>query len=103
MANLDEISLILGELRSDVKHIRVWTREHEERDEARFKILADKITQINGHGTRLAVVEDKIVVFEPAIESFKKLKWIAAGFAAAISLVGGAAAGVAAQALKWFT
>ena len=100
---LDEISLTLGEIRSDLKYQRQWLDDHEEADQSRFEQLAVKIEKANGYNYRILAVEDHVKQFLPVIESTRRVKWLFAGFIAGIGIVGGAVGGFAAQLFKFFT
>ena len=102
VANLNEISMLLGELRSDAKHIVRWAEEHEERDTERFQVLTEQLSAIAVPLQRLSILERELATAKPAIEFLNKAKWIVAGGLAVLAIMGGAASGLAAQALKWF-
>jgi hypothetical protein len=104
VADLDEISCLLGEIRSDVKHAVKWFDEHEARDQERFEKLTERLDDADFTRSivRLELVESEIRSAMPVIEGIRKARWIAAGFVAAIGLAGGVAGGVATNVLKWF-
>lgn len=101
MADLHEISMLLGEIRSDVKNANRWFIEHEKNDERRFQDLALRIDHANGFRGRIETLELHVESTKPMLENFRRIKWVAAGFVAAITLVGGAVGGLAATVLKW--
>jgi hypothetical protein len=105
VADLDEISMVLGEIRSDVKHAMRWFDEHEAKDQERYDKLAARldVADLNRSIVRLELVEAEIRDAKPMIDSFKRAKWVLAGFIAALGLVGGAIGGVATNAMKWFS
>jgi hypothetical protein len=58
MANLDEISVMLGGLQADMRSAKEWFEKHEEADQRRFEALAAKIDQNNvQHSQRVAILE----------------------------------------------
>jgi hypothetical protein len=104
VANLDEISLMIGEIRSDVKHAVKWFDEHEARDQERFEKLTERLdsADMTRAIVRLELCEAEIRDAMPVLASVRKAKWVLAGFVAALGLVGGAIGGVATNAMKWF-
>jgi hypothetical protein len=104
VADLDEISCLLGEIRSDVKHAVKWFDEHEARDQERFEAITARLdaADLTRSIVRLELVESEIRSAMPVIEGVKKARWVLAGFVAALGLVGGAIGGVATNAMKWF-
>jgi hypothetical protein len=78
MADLDEISLMLGEIRASVKHgaeqmVRAveWMEKHEVRDQQRFELLANKIAAIPDHAPRIKDIE---ITLEPIVEHIEGQK-----------------------------
>jgi hypothetical protein len=104
VANLDEMSLVLGEIRSDVKHAVKWFDEHEQRDQERFEKLTERLDDADFARSivRLELCEAEIRNAMPVIQGIRKARWMLAGFIAAIGLAGGVAGGVATNMLKWF-
>jgi hypothetical protein len=104
VANLDEISLMIGEIRSDVKHAVKWFDEHEARDQERFEKLTERldVADITRAIVRLELCEAEIRDAMPVVQGIRKARWMLAGFVAAIGLAGGVAGGVATNILKWF-
>lgn len=102
MADLDEISMMLGEIKSDLRYALKWFDEHEARDQDRYDKLAAQIAVTAAFAPRMDRVEVDIAASKPVIESIKKMKWVAAGFVGAIALAGGVVGGVATSVLKWF-
>ena len=100
---LDEISLLLGEIRSDIKHTNEWFEKHEERDQQRFEALAIRIDRANGFGGRISSVEESVARFAPVAENMVRAKWMLAGFLMCIAIIGGTIGGVSSQVLKWFS
>jgi hypothetical protein len=105
MAQLDDISMMLGKITSDLGHVTKWCEEHEERDEKRYDQLRSDIKSIAVPLAPLARVEglegqmaDVIIV----TAKWKKIAWMSRGFIAALVLLGGTAGGLATQLLKWF-
>jgi hypothetical protein len=103
MADLDEISVMIGEIRSDVKHSLRWFDEHEKKDQERYDALAKRIDSGAIAVARIERVEDDIIVIKPVVADVKKLKWVAAGFVMALGLAGGAVGSIATNAMKWFS
>ena len=108
MADLDEISMLLGEIKSDIKHIQgdvkqvlVWQEGHEEADQHRFKELADRITVNNGYRFRIEALEDTAELHKPVIEHVKRLRWAAAVFGTIIVTLAGIAPSAWALAKDW--
>lgn len=86
MANLDEISLMLGEIRASVKHgaeqmtrAVEWMEKHEEQDQKRFELLADKIKEIANHEPRITEIEAVLVPIQAHIEGQKVREYKLAG------------------------
>jgi hypothetical protein len=108
MTDLDELSMMLGEIKSDLKYARKWFDEHEKNDQRRFEELAARMDATalldadNNYKSRIEAIEVHVLTAKPVIEHIKKLRWIAAGFVMAIAILGGAGAGVATTAFKWF-
>jgi rhamnose utilization protein RhaD (predicted bifunctional aldolase and dehydrogenase) len=94
MADLDEISLMLGEIRSSVKHgaeqmVRAveWMEKHEARDQERFEMLANKIASIPDHTPRIKDIE---LTLEPVVEHIEGQKIREYKLAGALVVIGGA-------------
>jgi hypothetical protein len=102
VADLDEISVMIGEIRADMRHALKWFDEHEKRDQDRYELLVDRIDNSSGFGARITKCEDDLIIAMPIVQGVKRVKWVIAGFVAAIGLVGGAVGSVASAALKWF-
>jgi hypothetical protein len=104
MANLDELSVTLGEIRSDVKHVLRWQDEHEEADQRRFAALAQRLdsADIVRAQVRMDLIEAEVLAAKPVIEGVRKARWALMGFILAVSLVGGSLGSVAMTTLKWF-
>jgi hypothetical protein len=100
VANLDEISLMLGEIRSDIKHALMWQREHEDKDQERYDKLAERIDAGNHVRTRVQQVERDLAASLPILEGIRKMRWVAAGFIGAVALAGGVAGGFATTLFK---
>jgi hypothetical protein len=45
MADLDEMSVAIGEIRAGMAHLGQWTKDHEDRDQERYDLLARQITE----------------------------------------------------------
>jgi hypothetical protein len=105
VADLDEISLMIGEIRSDMRHAVRWFDEHEKKDQERYDGIVARLdeAQIARSLVRMELIENEIKQTKPVIEGLKKAKWVLAGFIAAIGLVGGAVGSIATNALKWFS
>ena len=105
MADLDEISLMLGEIRADTRHALKWFDEHEKKDQERYDKLAERLdaADLTRSIVRLELVETEIRNAMPVIEGVRKARWVLAGFVAALGLIGGAIGGVATNAMKWFS
>jgi hypothetical protein len=96
--------MLLGEIRSDVKHAVKWFDEHEARDQERFEAITERLdaADIARSRVRIELIEAEIKAAKPVIDGLKKARWVIAGFVAAIGLIGGAVGSVASAALKWF-
>ena len=101
MTKLDDLSLMLGELKSDARHVVKWCEEHEEKDAERFQVITEQLSAIAVPLQKLSILEHDIEKAKPVIEFVHKAKWILGGVLALLSVLGGAASGIAAQALKW--
>lgn len=95
MADLDEISVMIGEIRADLRHARKWYEEHELRDQERFEKLTARLDINNGYRFRLEALEDIAELHKPVIDSFQRIKWLW-GLATAVFVF------VATLAVKWF-
>lgn len=95
MADLDEISMMLGEISSDIKHALEWQKNHELADEDRFQKLTQRIDINNGYRFRLEALEDVTAIHKPIVESFQRIKWLW-GLATAVFVF------AATLAVKWF-
>lgn len=102
MANLDDLSVMIGEIRSDIKHVLRWQQQHEVADQERFEQLADRIDANNGYGPKIIALEGRTAEVEVVVASVKKIGWMGKGFLLALSLVGGATGAWALQIAKWF-
>lgn len=100
MADLDEISMVLGEIRSDIRHVVRWSEEHERADECRFVALAERLDAITVNLPRLEKVENDVEEIKPVIEHVKRAKWIAAGAFGVLSVIGGFISSFATQLWK---
>jgi hypothetical protein len=100
VANLDEISLMIGELRSDMRHALTWFDKHEEKDQERYDQLALRLDHLGIPLTRLQQIERDLAAAVPIIEGVRRLRWIAAGFIGAVALAGGVAGGLASTLFK---
>lgn len=91
MADLDEMSAMIGEIRADMRHAMKWFDEHEKADQRRFAALAERLDAADFVRTkvRIDMVEQNISQIMPVVEGVSKAKWAAIGFVAAVSLVGG--------------
>jgi hypothetical protein len=78
MADLDEISMMLGEIKSDLRYALRWFEEHENKDQERFEQLAKRIEIHNGVAARVSQVEDTIKEHKPVIEQVKRVRWLGA-------------------------
>ena len=93
MADLDEISMLLGEIRSDMKHVLNWQVEHERADQTRFEELSSRMTVNNGYRFRLESLEDTLENFKPIMAHLTNAKWLAIGALVTIGAIGGAIGG----------
>lgn len=103
MADLDEISMMLGEIRSDLKNAAALFSSHEYATRERFVQLATRLDVLASGIHRLEHVETTVKKLEPVVESVTRLKWLAAGFIACLSLAGGVLGSIASQTWKWFS
>lgn len=101
MADLDDISVMIGELRADVKNILRWTSAHEQADERRFQVLSDRIESQTGVALRIDALEVKTADSEEVVEQVKRAVTFSRGFLLAISLIGGVFGAAALQLSKW--
>lgn len=101
MANLDEMSVMLGEIRSDLKHVLNWQKDHEIADQQRFEALAVRIDKNNGHAGRIDALEIRATKVEVVADNIKKAGWMTRGFFLGLSLIGGVVGATALQIAKW--
>ena len=58
MADLDQISAMIGGLQTDVRRLVEWTDRHERADQRRFEELAERIdSKVTQHGDRMTAIE----------------------------------------------
>lgn len=91
MADLDQISMMLGEIRSDVKHALQWLDAHEDADQERFEKLSERIAANNGYKEQINIIETTLNEHKPVIEQVRRVKWlgtITAAFVIAASALG---------------
>jgi len=102
MADLDEMSLILGEIRGDVKHMLTWQSDHEVNDQRRFDSLTQRINSYRGHDDRILNLEADSESMLVITGNLTKMGWMSRGFVLALSLIGGASGAMALHVVKWF-
>jgi hypothetical protein len=93
MADLDELSMMIGEIRANTEYAKKWFSEHEHADQRRFDALAKRIDAIHGHSARLETIEATLVEVKPVVEGVRRAKWAFVGFVGAMSIVGGVVGG----------
>jgi hypothetical protein len=102
MADLDEISMTLGEIRSDLRHALRWFDEHERKDQERFEELAKRIEIHNGVTSRVIQIEDTIKEHKPVIEQVKRVRWLGAVTATIVITLSGIASSVGGFIQDWY-
>jgi hypothetical protein len=102
MADLDEISMMLGEIKSDLRHALRWFEEHENKDQERFEQLAKRIEVHNGVKERVFQMESVLKKHEPVIEHVKRLRWLGGVTVAIVVFLSGIAGNVGGIFLDWF-
>lgn len=86
MADLDEMSLMLGRIDANMQNAVAWMDKHEKKDQERFDMLADRLDAMAGHQTRIEAVEMEIVPIKAHIELAKIREYKLAG---ALVVIGG--------------
>jgi hypothetical protein len=102
MADLDEISMMLGEIRSDLKHALVWFNEHENKDQERFEKLSERIAVHNGVKARVDQMESILGEHKPVIEQVKRVRWLGAVTATIVITLSGIASSVGGFIQDWY-
>lgn len=102
MADLDEISMTLGEIKSDLKHAIKWFDEHEQKDQERFEKLTQRIDAGNHVRTRIEQVERDLQAAKPILEGITRAKWIVIGVMVTVGAIGGAFGGWAMSLVRLF-
>jgi hypothetical protein len=100
MADLDELSMMIGEIRANTEFAKRWFSEHEHADQRRFDALAKRIDAIHGHGARIEMIEAQLVETKPVIEGVRRAKWAFVGFVGAMSIAGGVVGGKVSSAFQ---
>lgn len=93
MADLDEMSMMLGEIRAGVAHAVAWMEKHEKADQDRFDRLACRLDAMTGHADRLLVIEEQIAPLQ--VQSEKIKRWEQRGIGA-VAVIGVISSGVSA-------
>jgi hypothetical protein len=101
MADLDEISMMLGEIKADLRHALRWFDEHEKRDQDRFEQLSEQI-EVHNVVSRVSEIEVIIEEHKPVIEQVKRVKWLGAMTAAALITITTIANGFGALIQNWW-
>lgn len=102
MADLDEISMMLGEIKSDLRHALKWFDEHEDKDQERFEKLAERIEVHNGVKLRVDRMESTIKEHQPVIEQVRRVKWLGAATATVVITLSGIAGNLSSFFGDWF-
>lgn len=102
MADLDEISWMLGEIKSDLRHALKWFEEHEAKDQERFEKLTVRIDAGNHVRTRVDQVERDLQAARPILDGITKAKWVVIGVMISVGAIGGAFGGWAMTLVKLF-
>jgi hypothetical protein len=95
--------MMLGGMGADLRHLVRWCDEHERADQCRFDALADRLDIITAALPRIEKLEKVVEKIEPTVESIRNAKLVAAGFTAAIGLIGGVFGGLGLQVFKLLT
>jgi hypothetical protein len=102
MADLDEISMMLGEIKSDLRYALRWFEEHENKDQDRFEQLAKRIEVHNGVKERVFQMESTLKEHIPVIEHVKRLRWLGGVAVAVVVTLSGVAGNIGSLVLDWF-
>jgi hypothetical protein len=102
MADLDEISMMLGEIKSDLRHALRWFDEHENKDQERYEQLVKRIEIHNGVEARVTQVEDTVKEHKPVIEQVKRVRWLGAVTATIVITLSGIASSVGGFIQDWY-
>lgn len=100
MSELSDISVMLGEVRGDMRSALKWFDNHEARDQDRFEKLADRIDMLGRSLTKLQDAEKVIKKIEPVVDSLQKMKWTTTGFLAGVGVLGGVVGSILTQVSK---
>lgn len=76
MADLDEMSTNIGEIRADIRHMLKWFDQHEDRDQERFEKLGVRIDAANGYRGRIQTLEATVAEHKPVVEGLQRIKWL---------------------------
>jgi hypothetical protein len=102
MADLDEISMMLGEIKSDLRHALRWFEEHENKDQERYEQLVKRIEIHNGVEARVTQVEDTVKEHGPVIEQVRRVKWLGAVTATIVITLSGVASSLSGLFQDWY-
>lgn len=103
MADLDEMSMMLGEIRSDLRYALKWFDDHENKDQDRFEKLSARIEATNGMKERVNWIEATVKKHDPVIGHVKRLRWLSGVTVAIVITVSSVAGNISSYVLEWFS
>src|SRR6478609_7018154 len=102
MSDLDQISMMFGEIKSDLRHAIRWFDEHEAEDQQRFELLTARIDAGNHVRSRVEQVERDLEAAKPVLQGITNAKWVVIGVMITVGAIGGAFGGWALSVAKLF-
>lgn len=86
MADLDEISLMLGNIQADVRHTAVWIEKYEKLDKDRSEKIFNRLDVLSEFANRVEILEQEFLPLKAHFELAKIREYKLAG---AIVVIGG--------------